>query len=153
MKMDIKKFTIGDPVLVFATVEFHTRNGSRESTRMQYPFPKVGQVTGIGKRYEGELCEGTYDPEFGSQDPLEFQQRKQVMGWLVRFGLANKEQFVLEDDIEKAEALLHPLPYQTGKYVWKKSDRDAMREEMKGYKRDARGRWLKFEAGAPKEKP
>jgi len=141
--MDIKKFKIGDPVLVFATVEFHTRNGSRESTRMQYPFPKVGQVTGIGKRYEGELCEGSTDFETGHYDPLEFQQSKQVMGWLVRFGLANKEQFVLEDDIEKAEALLHPLPYQTGKYIWKAKDREALREIMKTAPRDAKGRWLR----------
>jgi hypothetical protein len=142
-KMDIGKFKIGDPVLVFATIEFHTHNGTRDSTRTQFVFPKIGVVTGIGKRYEGELCEGGMDYEFGNQDPIEFQQTKQVMGWLVRFGMSNKEQFVQEDDIERAAELLHPIPYQTGKYVWKPKDRVAAREAMELVKRDAKGRWLR----------
>lgn len=150
--MDIKRFTIGDWVVVTAVTEFHTRAGKRDSTRTEFQWPKLGQITGIGKRYEGSLCEtGSTDWETGSvEGGLEFAPDKQVMGWLVRFGLSNKEQFVLPEDLEPtfkkypaSPGVVGKIPYQQGKYLWKPRDREAAREAMKSVKRDEKGRWLK----------
>ena len=160
--MNWKRFQIGDWVVVAAVTEFNTLAGERKSTRTQFDWPKLGKITGIGKRYEGMLCEGGTDYETGETDPLEFQQSTQVMGWLVRFGMANKEQFVLDEDVTLSIGgdRLHiegqsALRYQSGRRFWKKEHRDAMREEMKTALRDSKGRWLPFDVGrrVSEEKP
>jgi hypothetical protein len=104
--MNIKRFMIGDEVKVIAhhvskVGRGGTRANQRVHTRQEFKEFVVGKVIGIKKLQIGKIISGGYE-EQGY-----FKVSETKLCWVVRFGMLNKEVYVIDGDIE----LIRPAVY------------------------------------------
>ena len=132
-------YRIGDWVHVKA---YARRNDLGRINSDPYVNPRLGQVVGITKIQQGHA------EYLGSgQGSVFVQTGRPVIVWLVRFGLANKEVRVLEEDLELTtypNAMGQTLPYiYAPQSPWDERARSEQRSETAKIPRDAKGHWLK----------
>jgi len=139
------KFKIGDSVEVSALV-YMTRvykPDTKVLSRIPVP-PFAALVTGRSIRYEGQIDRGS-SMEWGEYEPPQFTITKAHRVWLVRRGLTNKEEAVLESDMAQAWAGWDFPIRHAVQPKWDRDSRRVLREEMESVPRDAKGRWMKLE--------
>lgn len=131
---DPRRFTVGQWVLceAYARVQ-HVFQGGRKLVICDFKPPVMGQVVGIATRYSGHFDYHEYD----------FAHKGTHRFWKVSQGLINKPVIVPDDRIVAAEGTgLLMLPFYHCPNSCSERDREALREEMKTWPRDDKGRWL-----------
>ncbi len=141
------KFKIGDWVLVEKKLVLVDGQKGREY--VPFSLNRIGQVCGMTMKYEGRT-------EYISEEGCYFIFGKGHKVYLVRLGMLNKPYFVREGDMVAWDPLPKGLPgmVQHAPNAWDRplkyyghdkpqTPREAMREEMKEWPRDEKGRWIK----------
>ena len=159
--MNLRRFTIGDTVLVKATAHavYGTRDKSftnitdgreRVIVQTEWTPPKAGIIVGISR-----IQEGTYSPasgghrlfeidEYSEHEPACLMVSKAPYVWLVRFCMTGKAVKVLDEDIEKASyAWFGGFPLVEHPCEWREENRKWLKDESKKWARDEKGRWVK----------
>jgi hypothetical protein len=108
----------------------------------------VGQICGAVYRKVGKKTLGTSSTiglfAFEEYDPPYFDVEKTYFLYQIRIGFTNKPIEVLEKHIEKVDSEGRILPFRYCKvYRWTENDKKNLREEMKNFPRDKKGRWIK----------
>ena len=148
-RINPRRFTIGNEVLVRAVTHFTRSNGAR-GRRIQRTeiAPRKGRVTGVAVRYEGTtdaiMGGGSWD-EPAYPEGIEFIASSRHELWEVRFGVWNRPSLVADADVGVYEGKQSNLPvlYVESNYNWTDADKTALREEMENWPRDAKGHWIK----------
>jgi hypothetical protein len=142
---DRERFTIGDVVLVCATVERGCFSGERIIVRRPMKALKAGQIVGIRRIFEGTITTEVYDGEGVNTSYLNPTSSEEV--WLVRFGMKNREYMVRDEDLIIDSYALegkYLVPILDGNwYSWTERDLAELRELVKEQSRDSKGRWVK----------
>lgn len=147
--MDKRRFQIGDWVATTATITTdYEGTKPRKKVVIKKPTTIIGQIAGLKRLYLGEYhASGIGGYSFGSE-PDEIDQaylavEETVTAWEIKRGMFNKAVYVLDEDIYPTIiSLKQKLPLlHTVQSPWSEEDRQAMREEMAGVKRDSKGRW------------
>ena len=142
---NIRRFKIGDWVMIRGNAikeETTDKDGTTRRLLVTRPFkfPRLGRITGVASRYDGRL---DYDWECGNT----FIQEKCHAVWCIRLGLKNSEIYAFDEDVEPIEvAEGHQLPVMySGPYPEHilQEMRETMRDYMKDWPRDKKGRWTK----------
>ena len=140
----VPKFKIGEGVEVSGLVHMkleYVKDGRDRRVLSRIPVPPFSAlITGKSVRYEGEIVRGWDEPSF-------FNQSKCHEVWLIRQGLTNKEEAVLEDDIVKAWVSTDFPTRFMRQTPWSDDCRAQLRKDMAEIPRDTKGRWLKVETG------
>lgn len=132
---------------VTATVAFGYNGNRQRGYDREECDPFVGQFVGAVHRQTGTVVSASYEEDGGDPAYLSIDKVHEV--WLIRRGVCNRAIEVLPDDAESVVVLLHPnskppLPWRfTKECSYDERYRNYMRNEMKTWPRDARGRWLK----------
>ena len=131
-----RAFEIGDCILVYNTMQ-RSKQGDVIEWKKGAIFtkPRLAQITGLCKRYDGNTEDTYCDTEFISTKTHTF--------WLVRFGLMNKEVPVCEENITPTPAhmakdlpTLYPRPSMSERY------KQALREDSVHWPRNSKGQWV-----------
>lgn len=148
MKLNDLTFDIGDWVVV-SVEQQRILEGKKISWEPEvFKSPRVGRIVGLCRRSSGVRIDGGmyYDwdgtPDYES-NYLEVTQSH--IFYQVKFGWFNKPVLVAEKDmtlcpLEEIQEL--PL-LSTQQYEWNPGDKDRLREDMKYWPRDSKGRWIK----------
>ena len=150
--MNLKRFRIGEVVSVTALlVTRRDPSTSRKSLELEVIPQRRGVIVGAARRYEGEVSGGV---SYRDDDPPHLRISKTVYVWLVRFGLLNRPEPVLDEDVISIERLKDThdpnwrLPILANAYRWEQEDRQLQREWVRQHqRRDAHGRWITEKAG------
>lgn len=131
--------------MVSATVEGHTSNSRRTLDRTVLDKPRLGVIVGASRRYEGVVT-GGYNYSSSWEDPPEYEGNhlettRTVMVWLVRFGMVNKAEAVLDEDLTPA-SIYEDLPIYANACPWDERARKIWSEGAKAQLRDSRGRFI-----------
>jgi hypothetical protein len=155
------KFRIGDLVLVKGGIRLEDEKVSLmkyERKVLRAPLDEKRQfravVTGATFRTEGFTNHG-----YGDDGGKEFIAKRQVPLWLVRRSVTSAEHLVFEEDLEMVTPVFHreeyagrEVPKRPGKPLipWKppgqvvsQAVRDELKDVMKDWPRNAKGRWLR----------
>jgi len=113
---------------------------------IRYKEPKMGQVCGLRRVYDGERVYSIY----GSSEPDRFIPGISRTFYLVRFGMLNKpvlcsgEQLKVHDNFKFLRYFKSPIPQLSmRKHKWTDSERKQMSGISKDWPRDEKGRWTK----------
>jgi hypothetical protein len=146
---------IGDKVTVFETVDFcyleaiidNKKEDERTYTSTPLAIPLVGRITGA--KY---IPLGIYEKGYGDSNgygyvdnytPPWLSVTSTVFVYTVKFGLLNKDVYVLPTGIlSNFNDKELPLKYCPTDDETKKRASEIMKEEMKNWPRDEKGRWL-----------
>ena len=148
---DKKRFKIGDWVQYTHAAHVLRDNGERNIVATKFAEPTIAQVTGIALKYEGSIHPG-YSGGGGLFDDYDceapqFEYKKSVWLWLVRFCVRGGETMVFDEHIEPVEVpdgFYLPINYKSTydkEYLQEMSK--VMKECMKDWPRDKKGRWTK----------
>ena len=133
------RYEIGQNVSVHATVRF-VRRGMKRVLIHTKCDPFVAKIVGATKKQIG-----VYKTSGDNWDAYEewFEQTNQLFVWKVIRGYFNKSLFVFPNDLKPIEydyefPWLWKVPT-----IWSCKDREALRKDVKTWKRDSVGRFLK----------
>jgi len=157
VKMNMRRFKVGNPVLVHGSVVSgywdHSPNGKtllpiRSLSETPYNPPKQGVVIGLSRVQTGERIPGCnsrgFEDLYDDYEPPVLAVDKSYHVWLVRFSMTGKVVKVLNRDIEPGNSNFKlPLTTNSGTSQWDERAKAELREEMAKVPRDAKGRWLK----------
>jgi hypothetical protein len=107
----------------------------------------------IKEDFIGQICGATYRWEEGKRDgggweePPSFTGKKQVLVWQIKTSITGKPLEALEEDIRLVNAVEgSSLPFRSDNTCeWAEADKESLRQEMKHWPRDEKGRWMKAE--------
>ena len=139
MKMNYKRFTIGNQVRINADMILHEDGRIKRYTRSPFRESQIAWIVGAGSLYEGEVI---IDYDNGAY----FKQSKSIPVWFVKYGLKNKQVAVLDTDvILDTKPYVHPPILKVNQCTWPESSRQFMRDESKNWPRDKKGHWIKMD--------
>lgn len=144
------KFEIGNWVKVthIAKPEYNN-NGQRFIKSISITSsPIIGQFVGARYKNTGEYIPGDY-PHYKTfdnddYDPALFICGKRVLVYLISIGLLNKPIEAFPKHVHKTLTGDKKLPnFKYFKHPWSKENKEFMRNEMKDWPRDFKGKWIK----------
>jgi hypothetical protein len=150
-------FSIGDWVKVKQVAESCYEDKYHRTVKTEGPFPEpiIGQICGAVYRYDGVRDPGYRGSSMwdDGDEPPHFTVKKAHLLWQVRTSITGKPIEAFEQDIEFET--LYPLerdalPFRPPQKKWHEawpdwaqSLKDELRQEMKNWPRDEKGRWKK----------
>jgi hypothetical protein len=133
-------FKIGDWVRVKAIASFgYGSFGSDERKMFHISITPevVGQICGATYRNEGKRYPGDEYTMRG------FTSEKSHLVWQVKTSITGKPLEATEKNIESLP-VTGKLPFRSGNQPkWSEMDKESLRQEMKYWPRDSKGRWIK----------
>lgn len=139
-------FQIGDWVKVraIASMGYDSYCGATQTKSLRtYKTEQIGQICGAVYRYEGKRTSGwSYDA------PPEWTAQRAYLLWQVKTNILGKPLEALEEDIDLIDfqEYIYPdtIPFRAPQPKWKQEWKDSLRNEMKDWPRDSKGRWTKW---------
>ena len=118
--------------------------------RKEFDKTKVGIITGGKYVFEGKYIEPRYHGSYYGDDYSQayLESPKGIFVYLVRFGFTNKEIMILPIDADTYTWHYVPtakfkFPFRNVESFWDQKAKDEMRDIMKNFPRDKKGRWVK----------
>lgn len=149
MKKPNKFRQIGEKVTVYATVEFaYNDKSERVQFRTELEIPQVGVITGGTYKMLGTYSSANSRIDYYGDDdyePAYLSVSETKFIYTVKFGLMNKDVYVLPNDVLTNFNII-PLPIKyVSKFSYNQSKKfsDDMKDIMKNWPRDEKGRWKK----------
>lgn len=138
-------FKIGDWVEVKAVISFYYDEGGKRVVG-KYKKTRIGQIIGVKKRQLGIVSKKYYNEQ------AQLNVSKVITVWQIKTGYINKPIEALEEDIKalwEYDAFLKerklPWFYRSETMLWSERDKEWLRDYMKDWPRDEKGRWIKKE--------
>lgn len=144
------EYNIGDFVVVSSKVVRQVSStGKVRYVKVLLPEPRLGQVTGLVRKFEGEIeyCSSRSSLFDASWEPPWLKVSNSRLFCEVRFGYLNKPVLVLYEGmriakIDEVEEL--PLLYHKH-FILPPEQKRLICEDSKNWPRDEKGRWSKYE--------